>query len=436
MITSLSKPKAFRTLGSVWSSHTTSEGLARARTLSTLPLTTSLSDTLGVAINSLLNLGPAVRRNVPLHVRKDRVVITRVGPFDVTEVNDFPWITEDNHWLMTEEGWMFVPEDFDSDPFAHARTWYRVPWEGYDRVLSILSDGVAFLPDIDFVQLHGWLWFKSGPVKTLGNKALACVEVAPVSTVSYLAGLDRMTRDESQYVIRLLRTSQDVGAYKTALRVVAGDKAVTKVSEVVGYREDPAGNMNVVTTSGTLSLDHAINPVAGGMLRAGGAVGDRSRVFAYDGVNRDWWRVLDWTDGLDAKFVTNFEGFTFPGTPVTAWVEGETGGVLHVRYHLDGDPVTVEKFWEHVEAQEVRTGKSLADVMPGLTSVGDTTPVVPVALLFEYALWRTAIVLKLDPERVINLNEVKTFATENLPVGKLLITQEGEISLASNWSLK
>jgi hypothetical protein len=237
-----------------------------------------------------------------------------------------------------------------------------------------------------------------------------------------------------KHVINYIRQTQSADALRLALcevaqlQILPEDAQLEQVYATGRYTVYTFANFNIVVKYKHEAL------IVGVTYPAGTVIGSEYiKVYSQQaGVPEQWWRVLNWTDGLPMSGV--FTGLVIPDALVRYyWVEDWEDSDGNTRKHIRADfspsqPTLQDRFWQHVHTAEQRTQLTLADT-PELAAVEDGADVRVNMLDFYFRnlLGSRGIVVDLRTDELGDKIDraVRSFIRREAPVGSLVIVRNG-----------
>lgn len=237
------------------------------------------------------------------------------------------------------------------------------------------------------------------------------------------------------YIVDYIRQSQSAHSFRLALCEIAGLFITPKESMLKSvFAQDYTRVYSFNDFSVTVDYPHE-ELVVGTNYPAQTIIGgEYIRVYSQEeaAVNSQWWRVLDWRDGLPLP--KPFSELVIPDRQLRFyWVSDWTDSDGNTRKHIRADfapsnPDLQDRFWDHVHASEERTGTTLADI-PGLSIVTNGVDAYAnmLDLYFRMLLGERGIILDLGTDALGDAIDraVRNFAIRETPIGSRLIIRTG-----------
>ena len=275
---------------------------------------------------------------------------------------------------------------------------------------------------VDFLCRDGVLHFFQNPCDLFELPAVVVVscEMPAESVMHYTLKCDQVFAG-NEALVAYKRKAQTPDNFGRALAVVAGMAVLVKAGKLIevlplafGYR--------YVFAEVVVEADYTHEPLTkGNTYPEGYIVGQQIKLTT--GMQKGWYRALDWSSGLSLDGLCPFSGLTAPDAQRRAYTTTALGdGRYNVRIQLDGPEDVQERFWTRVAQGERRSGKYLFDLL-GMTGAGSLS-VNPVDVFFDLLLERNALVIDLNGIAANeNLSRVLRFIADEKPTGVVVITR-------------
>jgi hypothetical protein len=238
-----------------------------------------------------------------------------------------------------------------------------------------------------------------------------------------------------KYIVDYIRQSQSANSLRFALAEIAGLFITPQESMLKNvYAQQYTRVYAFEDFSVTVEYPHE-ELVPGTNYPAQTIIGgEHIRVYSQQDAasSAQWWRVLDWTNGL--PLYKPFAGLVIPDRKlrfywVSNWTDSEGNTRKHIRADFDNSmPDLQDRFWNNVHASEERTETTLAD-FPALSTVasGQNAYANMLDLYFNLLLGPRGIVLDLNTATLGDTADraVRNFAVRETPIGSRLIIRTG-----------
>jgi len=240
---------------------------------------------------------------------------------------------------------------------------------------------------------------------------------------------------KGQHIVNYLRQTQSGQALRLALSEIAGLE-ITKTDSILensyvngqhtvyNFEDGSSYRVNYPHTALVLGNEYPRNTVIGG---------EYIRVHtSEDNSNEQWWRKLDWSDGLPLS--GPWEGLTIPDGQtkfywVSDWTDSEGNTRKHIRADFDNSDTTLQdRFWYQAHQAEERMERTLVDT-DALSTVDNGTDVTINMLDFYFRelYGNRGVVVDLQTEDLGNKKHeaVLHFLRRETPVGAIRILRVG-----------
>ena len=324
----------------------------------------------------------------------------------------------DSEYLTTEDGaYVLLPSEDDAAVTLDAilQRW-AVPAVGC-LPLAIATATRDLVLGIDYTAGVDCLIFSENPSTLFPNNKIltrACLKTCR-ALLSYTWQVDQAP-EGGVHIARYLRDTQSPKQFGLAVAEAAGFRIMPEdavVRQVIPLR----AGCRYIFDQGAIDAVYPHTPLqAGDELAQHDVIGSPVRLFAAGGAS--WYRGLDWSEGLSLDQLCQFNGIIVPDRPCRVHAVSQDTGGLHVRIELEGNAEAIDKFWQHIWAGEIRSGRYLNSAI-GLQEVGGTSFLNPLDFYFDNLLGARAMVLKFDPA-VVGTGYHKralTFIQREKPVG-------------------
>lgn len=295
MIALKNSHKTFGLLGSFWNTELSQPTSRKARWLAEAAGQNTLTDTILQGSNRLTALRPELKQHRPLHV-------------PVTSVSQIA-----------------------SSP----RPTWRIAFSEDIEPVTIQTKLGVRVQGVDFTVGEGeLLWFESPyDLFDLPVVQVLTYREFPVSLWNYSLRLNSRAADPAE-VTRYYRIKQDPAQFQRAIAAAAGYTVLPFTSILRAVQ-----GSRYVFDAGVLEARYQHAALETGKLYTEGTIiGDMVRVHTAETQGEDWYRNLDWTQGMALDDLTQFPGLRVPDEQrrVAATTESETHpGKYHVVAQLD-----------------------------------------------------------------------------------------------------
>lgn len=412
MNTELNRDEIFANLGSFWYSNLGETAKGQAKSISTLPLYSTLNTQL---VNALGNLYGKERFNVKHIIHKftlPSIVVTDKSP--------------------GEDPTPYYPNTTPSEDL-----FYVIPFTKNIKVLSILSKYEEMVTGVHFYHSNNHLWFRKNPKDLFTNNTIHIL-FGNSETVSFL-NYPLKSYDVSintSYLSDYYRNEQSPRKFILALAAAMRLPIITETSVLIDRKV--FGDRTVYYFDNeTITVDYDHTPLeVGKVYFADTLIGDPIKFHTYTTRSPEWYRDLDWSSGLSLDNLTKYKGLLLPDELRTATLVEKDGDNIHVRIDIDYSNQTIfDNYWEDVKRREKETGYYLNNIIGFSPSdaIGSTKQVNPLEVYFEGLLKKKGVVIYLDNSKIGDISSGIEFIKRELYFGIvpiiLLETEERILNL-------
>ena len=345
-------------------------------------------------------------------------VLRRPPDYHLQSAGAIPLLNENTEYITNERGETILTFTSGSEQVSFVLAVdalyprYVVPLPAGYLPSVISAAGRDLVVGLDFTLGEDCMVFLEPPEKLFPDNSflLRSAETSTTAPLSFTLQADGL-RSGGRHVARYLRESQSLNAFRLAA-LEAGGVALTPEAGILQAVKSTGPTARYIFEDFVVSVSYTHTPlVIGNYYEQFHPIGEALQVFGPTGGN--WWRALDWSQGLSLDGLCPFSGLTVSDQITKFYsVDG------HYRFALQGPAETQAKFWEHVRQSEVLAGRALGAIVP-------VSPYLnPIDVIFQYLLGSRAVIVKMDTDALggARTKQVLDFIRREHPVGSVIIT--------------
>jgi hypothetical protein len=351
--------------------------------------------------------------------------------------------------IGTEDCWAILfPKDEDKADFTldfHIiQNYWLVPT---DNIIPqvITSKNGDLVAGVDFNVGRGFIQLRVHPDELFEKNIIPVkfgLKKVP-SSFNYARSIDS-SNVGGHHVINYYRSKQTSSYFERAIAEAIGLSIMPFTSvlrEVIPYCD---GYYYIFDDGGFLA-DYDHPPlIKGELYEEGLVIGELVKIHAKTNMDKNWYRAVDWSEGLMFKGLTRF----FPDLIIpdevrriqAAELSGIPGAPLfndypQLHFDIDGPAFQVERFWTKLWETErlfhAKYGVWLKDVVSEVTqtapisSVGDTRDVNLLDLYFQAYLQERAMIIELRTQHLGGRHKVAlNFINREKPTGSVVMIRD------------
>lgn len=315
-----------------------------------------------------------------------------------------------------------------SDLLDDPNFFYIIKFEKLYIPYSIQTQNRLLFLGIDFYYAFNYLWFVENPITLFPEGAVNVHEKEEFSNSLYNFTFGTNTAFKNiDLISNYLRNTQNRKSLKLALASILNLPVIRKGGYLYGkkiYNDHVAYVFENESINVYYEHEHLY---PGAIYEKDQLIDDP--IFVLTKTTPDWYKVINWSDGLSLDNFTHFNGLSLKNEAVNieAVSINTKYNKIHVRFPLNEEiPGTADKYWAHIHEVEDTTGNFLNDILE-LQNVGDTKQENAIDLFFRLLLNRIGIIIIVDETKTAFTDEAILFLRQNIPFGHVPFIFNSEI---------